>query len=95
MWGLISTGAQYLYAITDERHSENLNVQQQQLASGMSKKGFWEHAFRSEWSPVKRLTHEEYKGMLEEKLLGVEADIALVDEEIESLRKLSGNTSGS
>lgn len=93
MWGLIGTGAQYLYAIADERHSEN--VQQLPANNGASKKGFWERAFRSEWSPVKRLTHEEYKRMLEERLLGVEADIALIDEEIEYLRKSSDKASGS
>jgi len=93
MWGLISTGAQYFYAIADERHSEN--VQQQPASGEASRKGFWERAFRSEWSPVKRLTHEEYKWMLEEKLLGVEADIAIIDEEIENLRKSSDKASGS
>jgi len=84
VWGLVGTGAQYLYAIADERHSEN--VQQPVVGT----EGFWEHAFRSGWSPVKRLTHAEYKQMLEEKLLGVEADIALIEEEIEALRDSSG-----
>ncbi|KAF8451811.1 hypothetical protein BGX38DRAFT_1181292 [Terfezia claveryi] len=92
MWGLIGIGAQYLYAIADEYHSES--VQQQPASAQASRKGFWERAFRSEWSPVKRLTYEEYKRMLEEKLLGVEADIALIDEEIEILRKSSDKVSG-
>ncbi|KAF8421071.1 hypothetical protein EV426DRAFT_610594 [Tirmania nivea] len=94
IWGLVGTGAQYLYAIADERYLEN--VQQHTPASGeTSKTGFWERAFRSGWSPVKRLTHEEYKRMLEGKLLGVEVDIALIDEEIENLRNSSDKTSGS
>lgn len=41
----------------------------------------------SSWSPVKMLSNEDYAKILNEKLLGVDADIALIDEEIESLRK--------
>lgn len=94
MWGLIGAGGQFLYAVADERHSVTVRHQPARDEEAL-KKGFWERAFRSEWSPVKRLTQEEYRQMLEEKLLGVEADIALVDEEIESIKKSSGGTSNS
>lgn len=40
---------------------------------------------RSKWSPVTRLTTEEYENMLKEKLLVLEADLALANEEIERL----------
>ncbi|KAJ2905774.1 hypothetical protein MKZ38_004451 [Zalerion maritima] len=40
----------------------------------------------SKYSPLKRIPDEEYAKMLEEKLLGVEADIALLDEKIEAAR---------
>ena len=42
--------------------------------------------FRSRWSPLKKLTDQEYTEYLEEKLLRVEADIALIDDRIDELR---------
>ena len=38
------------------------------------------------WSPMKKLSDEEYGNLLKERLLRIEADIALVDEELEKLR---------
>ena len=40
----------------------------------------------SEWSPVIPLSDEQYKELLEEKVLKVEAEIALVDENIAAAR---------
>ncbi|KAK7402598.1 hypothetical protein QQX98_011639 [Neonectria punicea] len=42
--------------------------------------------FRSKWSPLKKLTDEEYIDLMSEKILRVEADIALVDDRIAELR---------
>lgn len=39
----------------------------------------------SKWIPLRHLSDEEYRGMLNEKLLSVEAEIALLDEKIEQL----------
>ncbi|CAI7648958.1 unnamed protein product [Penicillium pancosmium] len=39
----------------------------------------------SKWIPLRHLSDEEYRGMLNEKLLSVEAEIALLDEKIEDL----------
>jgi len=38
------------------------------------------------WIPMKSLSDEEYEGMLQEKLVKVEAEIALLDEDIAALR---------
>ena len=40
----------------------------------------------SKWSPMKRLTDKEYEEKLEEKILRLEAEIAIINENIESLR---------
>jgi hypothetical protein len=48
-----------------------------------SKKSSW---LDSKWSPMRVLSDAEYQHMLEEKLLRVEAEIALIDESIDSLR---------
>ena len=41
---------------------------------------------QSRWSPVTFLSDEEYEKILEEKLLRVEAEIAIVDDNIRDLR---------
>ncbi|PWY88938.1 hypothetical protein BO70DRAFT_377418 [Aspergillus heteromorphus CBS 117.55] len=40
----------------------------------------------SKWIPLKSLSDDEYKGMLNEKLLSIEAEIALIDDKIDELR---------
>ncbi|KFY35220.1 hypothetical protein V494_06103 [Pseudogymnoascus sp. VKM F-4513 (FW-928)] len=46
------------------------------------KEGGW---MAGKWSPVKTLSDEEYGGILEERLLRVNAEIALLDESIEEV----------
>ncbi|KAI5811001.1 hypothetical protein DFH27DRAFT_619493 [Peziza echinospora] len=84
MWGLLGAGGQWAYSIADENHSAE--VFEKPASQQSQKRGFWDVVFRSEWSPVKRLTEDEYIHMLERRLLVVEADIALVDEEIAALK---------
>lgn len=43
----------------------------------------------STWSPMKPLTDEEYEKILQQKLLKVEVEISLVDDQIAELRRLS------
>lgn len=40
----------------------------------------------SKWSPVTRLSDEDYEKALQGKLLRIEADIALIDDDIQALR---------
>ncbi|KAL7935179.1 hypothetical protein V8C35DRAFT_298711 [Trichoderma chlorosporum] len=44
--------------------------------------------FRSKWSPLKKLTDQEYIDMMEEKILRVDVDIALIDDRIAELRTM-------
>ncbi|CAI6085447.1 unnamed protein product [Clonostachys chloroleuca] len=46
---------------------------------------------RSKWSPLKKLNDQEYVDMMEEKMLRVDADIALIDERIAQLREAQEN----
>ncbi|KAJ5760665.1 hypothetical protein N7520_007821 [Penicillium odoratum] len=50
-------------------------------------KPFFQRMADSKWIPLRNLSDEEYRGMLSEKLLGIEAEIALLDEKIEDLEK--------
>ncbi|CEJ90635.1 hypothetical protein VHEMI06403 [[Torrubiella] hemipterigena] len=43
--------------------------------------------FMRTWSPLKKLTDEEYLDMMNDKILKVEVDIALIDEKIADLRQ--------
>ena len=60
------------------------------MANGQSpidRPNVWKRLAESSWTPVKFVSDEDYHGMLEEKLLSVEAEIALLDEKIEDLRR--------
>lgn len=46
--------------------------------------------FSSKWSLLKKLTDEEYVHMMGEKILRVEADIALIDDRIAQLKASEG-----
>lgn len=49
----------------------------------------------SKWVPLRSLSDEEYRHMLSEKLLGIEAEIAIIDEKILELEKLKGSNQAS
>lgn len=82
---------QWCYNWADERHSERVAVAAEMEAirpQGKQKEvGLWERVAEMKWSPMKTLSDEEYADILREKMLAVDAQIALVDEEVERLRK--------
>lgn len=49
----------------------------------------------SKWIPLKSLSDNDYRGMLNEKILSIEAEIALVDEKIEALEASRSGTAAS
>lgn len=71
IWGLIGAGAQ---AVANRSSSEAGEAK----ADGTS--------WLSKLSPLKKLTDEEYIGMMKEKILKVEVDIALIDDRIAELK---------
>ncbi|KAL5622743.1 hypothetical protein FOBRF1_001993 [Fusarium oxysporum] len=44
-------------------------------------------SFWTRWSPLKKLTDQEYRDMMSEKMLRIDADIALIDDRIAELKK--------
>lgn len=40
----------------------------------------------SKWSPMKQLTDQEYQNILEEKLLRLDAEIAIIDDNVAELK---------
>jgi len=77
MFALFGGGGQVLYNRADSHNSEVAKEGTE------STENSW---LNSKWSPMKILSDAEYEHMLQEKLLQVNARIALVDESIEALR---------
>lgn len=44
----------------------------------------------SKWSPMKRLSDKDYEEKLEEKILRLDAEIAIIDENIAALKASTG-----
>ncbi|KAK2745438.1 hypothetical protein FQN57_003781 [Myotisia sp. PD_48] len=56
----------------------------------MVPKGSWaQRAAASKWMPIRNLSDEQYKEMLNEKLLQVDVEIALIDDRIATLKEAS------
>ncbi|GKZ34897.1 hypothetical protein AbraIFM66950_005294 [Aspergillus brasiliensis] len=75
------------YNAIDTWQMENANT---------TSKPFLQRMADSKWIPLKSLSDDEYRGILNEKLLSIEAEIALIDDKIGELEKLktSGFESG-
>ncbi|PNY27020.1 Uncharacterized protein TCAP_03050 [Tolypocladium capitatum] len=72
LWGLFGAGGQVV--------ANRLEAREPRV------KGDEDSQFWSKWSPLKKLTDEEYVDMIGEKILKMEADIALIDDRIAELR---------
>lgn len=83
MFAVFGAGGQALYNRLDAQHLEEAGKEEVVDGKGKGWKGSW---LDSKWSPMKVLSDAEYEDMLQEKLLKVNAEIALVDESIEALR---------
>jgi len=79
VFAILGGAGQTIYSFADARHSAYSN-----LSAKLETRSRW---LDSKWSPVKVLSDDEYEGMLQEKLLRVKAEIALIDESIVELQK--------
>lgn len=78
MFALFGAAGQAIY-----NRSAAQNSTLPQTATDKSEKFSW---MNSKWSPMKVLSDAEYEALLQERLLRVNAEIAVVDENIEALR---------
>ncbi|KAH8725766.1 hypothetical protein GQ44DRAFT_706492 [Phaeosphaeriaceae sp. PMI808] len=90
MFTVFGWTGQHGYNFLDKRNSQGIREQIELRESGEDtrKETFMHKIAKSKWSPMSVLTDEQYEGMLQEKLLRVEADIAIIDEKIDEFRKL-------
>jgi hypothetical protein len=91
MFTLFGWTGQKGYNYLDSRNSQDLREQAQLKAKGEDKpKDTLVQKFaKSKWSPMSVLTDEQYEEMLQEKLLKVEAEIAIIDDRIEGVKKMA------
>ena len=87
MFTLYGWAGQHVYNFLDKRNSAELREQAQ---PDYKPKGTLMQRFaQSKWSPMSVLTDEQYEEMLQERLLKVEAEIAIIDERIEDVKKVA------
>lgn len=77
MFSLYGFLGQGLYNMLDKQHAEEI---------ANPSMGIWERLLNSRLNPMTKLTDEEYEIMLKRKLLRVEAEIALLDDNIKKVR---------
>lgn len=81
MFAAIGAGGQALYNRADEQVAESAESTATNTATNRI-----QSFLNSKWSPMRPLSSSEYETMLRERLLRVNADIALIDENIEALK---------
>ncbi|BCR90471.1 uncharacterized protein ACHE_60357A [Aspergillus chevalieri] len=78
VFSLLGYVGQSAYNAIDTWQMEQANV---------SSKPFLQRLADSKWVPLKSLSDDDYRGILNEKLLSIEAEVALLDEKIQELEK--------
>ncbi|OCL05636.1 hypothetical protein AOQ84DRAFT_298527, partial [Glonium stellatum] len=91
MFSLFGYAGQSIYNALDARNTQE---QQEKLQNQnkSEKESLLHRIAKSRWSPMKVLSDEEYENMLQEKLLRIEAEIALIDDNIEKLKQQRDQT---
>jgi hypothetical protein len=78
VFAMLGGAGQTIYNLADARHGAYSNS-----PAKLETRSRW---LDSKWSPVRVLSDDEYEGMLQEKLLRLKAEIALIDENIVELQ---------
>jgi hypothetical protein len=96
MFSLFGWGGQHGYNYLDARNSSELQEQAALKAKGEDKpkESLVLKFAKSKWSPMSVLTDDQYEEMMQEKLLKVEAEIAIIDDKIEAFRKKAAEMEG-
>lgn len=87
MFSIFGYAGQKGYNFLDKKNSAEIEEDAQMAARGEKRKNFMERIAESKWSPMEVLTDERYEDMLQEKLLKLEAEIAIIDDKIEGFRQ--------
>jgi hypothetical protein len=88
MFSLFGFGGQHAYEFLDRRNTATVRQERMDKEEGVVKDNWLQRAAKSKWSPMSVITDDDYERMLNEKLLVVEADIALIDDKIAEFKKM-------
>jgi hypothetical protein len=96
MFTLFGWTGQHGYNYLDQRNSQELREKAQLKARGEDKPkdNLMQRFAKSKWSPMTVLTDEQYEELLQERLLQVEAELAMIDERIEGVKKMAMEAEG-
>ncbi|KAG8530234.1 uncharacterized protein KY384_004734 [Bacidia gigantensis] len=86
---LLGWAGQRAWVWVDGRHTQHVErevEEKRQVEAGEKEKVGWRQNVKLDWLGLKKLSDEEYAGMLTEKVLKLEVEVALIDEEIEKIR---------
>jgi len=87
MFSLFGFAGQHGYDLLDRKNTQVVEEDERLAAKGEKRKNFMERIAEMKWSPMEALTDERYEEMLQERLLKIEVEIALVDDRIESYKQ--------
>lgn len=82
-WGFYGLVGQYLFNIFDESHTSNLHAEAERTGPPPN---ILQRITRSKWSPMQELTNEKYEEILKERMLRLDAEIAIIEEDVKKLR---------
>ena len=85
MFALFGAAGQSIYHLLDASHTAM--VTRDVSTSPTESASFLKWITEKKWSPIKPLTDEEYENMLREKLLRVDAELAILDDDIEKVKR--------
>ncbi|KAL8842194.1 MAG: hypothetical protein Q9205_007095 [Flavoplaca limonia] len=108
MFSLFGFAGQYIYNALDARHhntrgepstptmrikpSSKADYDTSTMQAAKPEEPLWKRVLNSKWSPMKVLSDEQYEKILREKLLRVEAELAIVDDDIERVKRREQRT---
>ena len=75
-----------------QRLYERLDAQNSKQLDSEPRENIWVRMAKSKWSPMKVLSDEDYGAMLQDKVLKLDVEIALINERIEKIKKDSSIT---
>ncbi|KAI7862524.1 hypothetical protein BDF14DRAFT_1746084 [Spinellus fusiger] len=80
LFGVLCTGVQVIYSGANRWRQDK--IMQQETMSDIHAKSLWEYIHIPSWSPVRKLSNEEYAEILESKLKSLEEEVLLIEKEL-------------
>jgi hypothetical protein len=83
---------QHTYEWFDQRHTRKLQKQLAEARGEVENLNWLQRFAKKSWTPFSILTDDKYEDLLNEKLLKIEVEIALIDDKLKELRNVPRET---